>query len=44
MSGNENGFKIQRLINSVWTQVGTTAANVNSWANTGLSASTTYYL
>ncbi len=42
MSGNESGFKIQRLINSVWTQVGTTAANVTSWANGGLSASTTY--
>ena len=42
MSGNESGFKIQRLANSVWTQVGTTAANVASWANGGLSASTTY--
>lgn len=42
MSGNESGFKIQRLSNSVWTQVGTTAANVTSWANGGLSASTTY--
>lgn len=26
----------------MWTQVGTTAANVSSWANGGLSASTTY--
>src|SRR5829696_5787321 len=42
MSGNESGFKIQRLINSVWTQVGTTAADVTSWANDGLSASSTY--
>lgn len=42
MSGNEDGFKIQRLSNSVWTQVGTTAANVTSWANSGLSASTSY--
>jgi Beta-propeller repeat len=42
MSGNESGFKIQRLSNSVWTQVGTTAANVTSWANGALSASTIY--
>ena len=41
-SNNETGFKIQRLINSVWTQVGTTDTNVTSWANGGLSASTTY--
>ncbi len=42
MSGNESGFKVQRLTNSVWTQVGVTAANVTSWGNIGLSASTTY--
>lgn len=46
-SSNETGFKIERATNSTFTQnltlVTTTAANVTSYSNTGLTAGTTYY-
>jgi len=44
MSNNESGFKIQRWDagTNVWSQVGTTSANITSWANAGLTASTSY--
>ena len=41
----ETGFRIERSLDGVsgWTQVGTTGANVVTFSNTGLSASTRYY-
>jgi hypothetical protein len=42
-SNNEDGFQIQRLnSDGTWTQVATVGANVTSWSDTGLSASTSY--
>jgi hypothetical protein len=42
-SGNETGFKVERSTDGTnWTQVGTTSANVTTFAATGLAASTTY--
>jgi serine protease AprX len=42
---SESGYKIQRSANGIdgWAQVGTTAANVTTFANTGLSAATSYH-
>jgi hypothetical protein len=44
-SGGETGYKIQRKtgVGGTYSQVGTVGANVTSYSNTGLSASTTYY-
>jgi hypothetical protein len=43
-SGNEQGFKIERSPNgTTWTEIATTAANIRSYSNTGLSANTKYY-
>ena len=46
-SSNETGFKVERATDSLFTQnltlVTTTAVNATSFADTGLSASTTYY-
>jgi len=44
-STNETGFKIERSPDGAtgWTQLTTTAANVITYDNTGLSAGTTYY-
>jgi fibronectin type 3 domain-containing protein len=43
-SANEDGFKIERSLNaSAWTEIGTVARNVTSYASTGLSANKTYY-
>jgi hypothetical protein len=44
-SNNESGFKIERSPDGTtgWTQVGTTGAGVNTFTNTGLTQSTTYY-
>jgi hypothetical protein len=44
-SSNETGFKVERATSSAgpWTQIGTTGANVTTYASAGLSASTTYY-
>ncbi|MDZ7269295.1 MAG: S8 family serine peptidase, partial [candidate division KSB1 bacterium] len=44
-STNETGFKIERATTSggPYTQIATTAANVTTYSNTGLSPSTTYY-
>jgi transcriptional regulator CtsR len=44
-STNETGFKIERRIGAdgIWTQIFKTGANVVSYANTGLTASTQYY-
>lgn len=44
-SVNETGYEIQRSPNgtSSWTTVTTTAANAESYSNTGLSSDTTYY-
>jgi fibronectin type 3 domain-containing protein len=41
----ETGYKVQRSANgtSGWTQIGTTGQNVTTYADTGLSASSTYY-
>jgi subtilisin len=44
-SGDETGFKIERCKGSTctnFTQIATVSANVTSYSNTGLSASTTY--
>lgn len=41
-SSNESGFRIERLVNGIWTQVGTVGSNVTTWSETGLTASTTY--
>ena len=42
---NEAGFKIERSLTgtSGWSQIATVAANVTSFSNTGLTASTTYH-
>lgn len=42
---DESTYKVQRSANGTtgWSQIGTTAANVTSFANTGLAASTTYW-
>ncbi|MFN7141186.1 MAG: fibronectin type III domain-containing protein, partial [Limisphaerales bacterium] len=44
-SGNETGFVISRSTTAggPYTQIGTVGANVTSYANTGLTANTTYY-
>ena len=44
-SGNEAGFKVERATASggPWTQIGTTGAGVTTYADTGVSPSTTYY-
>ncbi|MBN4073480.1 S8 family serine peptidase [Mariprofundus ferrooxydans] len=44
-SNNETGFKIERSSNGgvTFTQIATTAANANSFNNTGLPASTTFH-
>jgi hypothetical protein len=44
-SNNESGFKIERKIGSggTWSQIAQVGANVSSYQNTGLSASTQYY-
>src|SRR5262249_11053274 len=44
-ASNETSFKIERATASAgpWTQIATTLANVTSYSNTGLSASTAYY-
>jgi hypothetical protein len=44
-SGNENGFRVERSTNgtSGWAQVASLGANVTSWSNTGLAASTEYF-
>ena len=44
-STTESGFILQRALSSggPWSQVGTTGANVTSFANGGLSPATTYY-
>ncbi|WP_455210292.1 fibronectin type III domain-containing protein [Kaarinaea lacus] len=44
-SANETGFKIERstVQNSGYSQIGTTAANVTTYASTGLNANATYY-
>jgi titin len=41
----ESGYLVERSADGVsgWTQVGTTAADVTSFSNTGLAPSTTYY-
>jgi fibronectin type 3 domain-containing protein len=42
-SGNESGFKVERSTDGVnFTQVTVTGANVTTYTNTGLTASTTY--
>ena len=44
-SGGETGYKIERKTGAsgTYSQVGTVGANITSYSNTGLSASTTYY-
>lgn len=44
-SSDETGFEIDRSPNgtSGWTTITTTSSNATSYANTGLTASTTYY-
>jgi len=44
-SSNETGFKIERAlaVNGPFTEIDVTAANVTTYASTGLDASTTYY-
>ena len=44
-SSNEDGFKIERKegVGGTYIIVFTASANASSWANTGLSANTTYY-
>jgi hypothetical protein len=43
-SSNEDGFKIERSPdNSTFTEIATVGANIGSYQNTGLNASTTYY-
>ncbi|MEJ7607739.1 MAG: fibronectin type III domain-containing protein, partial [Bryobacteraceae bacterium] len=42
-SGNETGFRIERSINGgVFSLIASVGANVTTYSNTGLSASTTY--
>ena len=44
-STDESGFKIERSLNgtSGWVQIATTASNIASYQDAGLSAGTTYY-
>src|SRR5207244_3166800 len=43
-SSNESGFKIEQSTNgTTFAQIGTVAANIKSYSNTGLNASTKYY-
>ncbi len=43
-SGDETGFKIERKAGTgSYSQIATVGANVTSYSNTGLTASTTYY-
>jgi hypothetical protein len=43
-SSNESGFKIERSTNGTsFSQIATVGANVTTYSNTGLAASTTYY-
>jgi len=42
-SSNEDGFKIERWFDSGWAQINAVGANVNMYADSGLTASTTYY-
>ena len=44
-SANETGFKIERALSSggPWSWIATVGANIKSYSNTNLSASTTYY-
>ncbi|MDD4242813.1 MAG: fibronectin type III domain-containing protein, partial [Bacilli bacterium] len=43
-SNNETGFRLERSTNGInWTEFAVTAANVTSYTDTGLAASTTYY-
>jgi len=44
-SSNETGFRVERSPNgsSNWTQIATPSANATSYADTGLTASTTYH-
>ena len=43
-SANEDGFEIERSPDgSTWTQINTTAADVTTYNDTGLSTNTTYY-
>ena len=42
-ASNESGFKVERsTASSAWAQIGTTGANVNSFASTGLAGGTAY--
>ena len=41
-SNNEDGFKIERSTGGSYTEIATVGANVTSYTNTGLSASTAY--
>jgi hypothetical protein len=42
---NESGYKVERSPNGKtgWAQVGTTAVNVTSWIDTGLTPATSYF-
>ena len=42
-SNNEAGFQIERWNGSAWTQIGAVGANITTYADSGLSPSTTYY-
>ena len=44
-SNNESGFMVEKASAATgpWTQIGTVGANATTYANTGLTASTTYY-
>ncbi len=42
-STNEYGFKVERWNGSAWMQIATVGTNVAVYADTGLSANTTYY-
>src|SRR5206468_2848496 len=44
-ASNETGFKVERAPSSsgTWVQIGTTGANVASFADTTIAESTTYY-
>src|SRR5688572_9801119 len=44
-SSNESGFKIERAptAGGAWVQIATVGANVTTYANANLTASTTYY-
>jgi len=41
-SSNENGFSIERLSGSTWSQVGWVAANITTCRNTGLTPGVSY--